>query len=152
VLAADGFDDAVLDGISAELGQRPAPVREADRRRRSIGQPAQGGALLCGDPRRRPAAVVLAQPVGPAAVEGVQPGVDGMGVQAEEAGDGGGVPTFAVQEHGLGAAQLPAVVSGLQQLTQLAQFGVVGSAGGHGAGHGSGLRGEGRPAIVPRVM
>jgi hypothetical protein len=152
VLTADGFDDAVLDRIGAELGQGPAAVRKADHGGRLISKLAENGLLVGGDPCRHAAAVTTAQPIQPVAVEGVQVSLDGVGMKREEASDGGSIPPLGMQHDRFGAAQLAAVAGGLQQLAQLPEFSGSGSAGGHGAGHGRTSAGEGQPSILPRVM
>jgi hypothetical protein len=71
--------------------------------------------------------MVLAQPAQAVAIEGVQVGLHRMGMQSEEAADGGGVPALGIQDDGFGAAQLPAVGGGLQQLPQVIKFSGSGS-------------------------
>lgn len=152
MLAADGFDEAVLDRVVAEFGQGPAAVRKADHRGRLVGELAEGDPLVRGDPCRHPAAVAVAHPVEPLAVEGVQVSVDGVGMEREKASNRGSIPTLGMQHDRFRAAQLPAGGSGLQELAQVPEFRGGGSTGGHGAGHGRTSEGEGRPSIVPRVM
>ena len=127
-------------------------VGEADGRGRLVGELTEGGPLVGGDPRRRPARVAVAHPVQSLAVEGMQVGLDGVRVKGAETSDGSGVPALGVEHDGLGAAQLPAVGSRPKELTQLPEFGGGGPAGGHGAGHGGTSPGEGQPAIVPKVV
>jgi hypothetical protein len=152
VLAADGLDEAVLERIGAELGQGPAAVGQADRRRRLVGEPAEGSLLVRGDPGRRPAPVAVAHPVQPPAVEGVQIGVDSVGMEGEEAADRGGVPAFGVEHDRFGSALLPDVGGGWQELAQLTEFRSGRPPRGHGAGHGWTSGSAGEPTIVPRVM
>jgi hypothetical protein len=132
----------VPDGVVPEFGQGPAAVRQADRCRRLVGEPAQGGLLLGADPGRRPTPVILAHPGHTPAVEGVQVEVDGVGMQGEKLADRRGIPPFGVQDDSFGAADLAAVGSGLEQLAELTQFSGGGPAGGHGAGHSSASQGE----------
>jgi len=151
VLAADGLDDAPLERVVTELGQGPAAVGQADHRRRLVGELAKGGPLLRGDPRRGPAAAAVAQPAQPLAVEGMQVGQDRVGMQGEEAGDGGCIPTLGVEHDRFGATQQPAVGGGVQELTQLPELSGSGATSGRGAGHGRPSGGKGQPPIVPRV-
>lgn len=151
MLAADGLDDAALDRIVPELGQGPAAVGEADHRGRLVGEPAESSPLLGGDPRLGPAPVAVTHPVQALTVEGMQVGVGRVGMQSEEARDRRRIPTLGVQHDCFGATQLPAVVGGVQELTQLPQFSSGGAPSGHGAGHGRTPVGEAQPSIVPRV-
>jgi hypothetical protein len=82
----------------------------------------------------------------------MQVGLDRVGMQSEEASDRSGIPTLNMQHDRFGATQLPAVGGGLQELTQLPDFGGSGATGGHAAGHGRTPEGEVQPSIVPRVM
>src|SRR5262249_61063406 len=86
VLRADGLDEAPPDSIRAELGQGPTAVGETNHGGWLVGESAEGGPLLCGDPCRRPASAAAAYPVQPPAVEGMQGGGKGVGGEAEEAG------------------------------------------------------------------
>jgi hypothetical protein len=151
VLTADGLDDAPLECVGAELGQGPAAVGQADRRGGLLGEAAQLGPLRGGQARRGAAAVAVPEPVQAVPVEGVQVGLDRVGMQREEARDGRGIPTLGVQHDGLGATQEPAVGGGVQQLAELPQLSGSGATSRHGAGHGRPPSGEGPPPIVPRV-
>jgi hypothetical protein len=94
----------------------------------------------------------VAHPVQALAVEGMQVGLGCMGMQGEEASDGRSIPALGIQHHGLGAAELPAIGGGAEELTQLPEFSGGGATGRHGAGHGRAPEGEGQPSIIPRVM
>jgi len=115
VLTADGFDEAPPDSIRAELGQGPTAVGETNHGGWLVGESAEGGPLLCGDPCRRPASAAAAYPVQPPAVEGMQVGVNGVGVEAEEAGNRGSVPPLGREDDGLGPPPLPTVGGGVQE-------------------------------------
>jgi hypothetical protein len=117
VLATDGLDDAVLDGIVTELGQGPSAVGETDDRGRLVGDPAEGSPLVRGELRWCPAPVTMPHPVQSATVEGMEISLDRVGVEAEEACDRGGVPTFGMEDDSFGAAQLLTVRSRVQELT-----------------------------------
>jgi len=141
----------VLDRVITELGQGPTAVGKADRRWCLVGKAAQGGLLLGSDPRRCPTPVVLTHPVQSPAVEGMQVGLNRVGVQGKEARDRRRIPTLGMQDEGFGTAQLLAVGGGVEQLTKLTKFSGGGPTGGHGAGHSCPLRGRKPPAIVPRA-
>jgi hypothetical protein len=132
----------VLDRVVTEFGQGPAAVGETDHRRRLVSESAQGNLLLGGNPRWRSTPVVLAHPVQPRVVEGVQVGLNRMRMQSEEASDRGRIPTLGMQHDGFGAAQRSAVSRGLQQLPELTKFSGGGAAGSHGAGHSGASEGE----------
>jgi hypothetical protein len=142
----------MLDRIVAELGQGPAAVRKADHRGRLVGESAESGSLVGGDPRRCSAPVAAAHPAQSLTVEGLQVGLGRVGVEGEEARDGGSVPALGAEHDGFGAAQLPTVGGGLQELAQLPELSRGGAAAGQCAGHGRTSEGEGQPPIVPRVM
>jgi hypothetical protein len=152
VLAADGFDDTVLERVGAELGQGPAAIRKANRRGQLVGELAQGGLLRRGDPCRCPAALAAAHPVDSVVVEGMQVGLDRVGMECEEASDRGSIPAVGIQQQRFGTAQLPGVGRGLQKVTQESEFSGGGAARRQRAGHGRTSEGEGQPSIVPRVM
>jgi len=111
IFAADGPNDPVPDGVVPELSQGPTAVGEADRRRRLVGEPAQGGLLFGGDLGWRPAPVMVTHPGHAPAMEGVQVGVNGVGMEGEEAADRRRIPSFGVQDDRFGAAQLAAIDS-----------------------------------------
>jgi hypothetical protein len=136
VLAADGPDDAVLDRVVPECGQRPAAVRQANHGGRLLGEQTEGGPLVGSDPQRRSTPRAAAHPSESLTVEGMQVSLDGMGMQGKEARDGRGVPALGEEHQRLRAAQLPAVRSCLQKLTQLPQFSGGGATAGQRAGHG----------------
>jgi hypothetical protein len=46
----------------------------------------------------------MAQPVQSVAVEGMEVGPDRVGMEGEEASDGGRIPSLGVQQHRLGVA------------------------------------------------
>jgi hypothetical protein len=146
VLAADGLNDVVLDGIVTELGQRPPAIGEADNRGRLVGELAESRPLVSGETRRRPAPAAVPHPVQALAVEGMEVGLDRVRVEGKEACHRGGVPALGVEHDGFDAAQLLTVSSRLQELSQLAEFSKGRLADGQGAGHDENLPGR-EPAV-----
>lgn len=106
MLAADGLEDPLSDEISAEIGQGPAAMGQAQFIGSLVSDPKDRGPLVGRQAGRGATPPDLGDDAEPASIEGVQDRIDGVGMEREVVGDPDGVPALAVQEEDFGSAPL----------------------------------------------
>jgi len=136
VLPADRLDEAPLEEVRPQFGQGPAAVGEANGRGRLVGEPTEARDLGLGEAGRGADAARPLQGGEAVPLEGVQVGVGGVRVYAEQAGDGPAGQAGGVEQEGLGAAALPGVEGALEEGVEPAKFVGSGRADREWAWHG----------------
>jgi len=133
VLAADRGDDPLPEEVRAQLGQAPASERQPQGRWRAIGQAPDGGDLLLGQARGGSQLAGATQRRKAVPREGAEIGRDGVAMDLEDWGDGGGSPVRGVEQKGFGTSPLPGFQRLFQPLMELVEFVRVGLPNGQGA-------------------
>lgn len=104
MLAADGPDAALAPQVVAQLGERPATERQADLAGRLVGQAHDGGLLGRAQASSRPTRWTGFESPQAAAIERMQVGIDGVGMNSERGRDVAGGEALGVQQDRLRAA------------------------------------------------
>jgi hypothetical protein len=122
VFPAEGTNDAPLEEIGTQLGERPAPVGQPDLGGRGFRQAADVGDLGGADPHARAHHRRVLHGRHALLLEGVEIGVDGVAMDLQHTRDRLAIKASRVEEDRLGTPALPGLQRPLEQAVDLAQL------------------------------